>query len=743
MQTYDVVITGSDFTAYVAAFYLAKKDRRIALIQTPNPSTYEYLKKPLIDADKIRYPFDYPYRELGGLEPNQLTQSYLEAMGLSALTLNVIKQKETEIIQAKDKRYQRPNDWVGFRIYLVRFYPKYRDQIHRFFADMNDYYEDFKHQRFERFKDRPYRLSKMMASFRNKSLETVLKEYFEDDILREEFRFFQAVDGYKLHEIHATEYFKRFFNSMIEQSYYLVQTDASLYKMFDMQQFEDVDVYKSTIESIDNNEQGIQSITLSSGQKIAAEYFILDQPYGALKQQGIPLNNRFKQSLYIALEAPAETYGFHALNVLLSVPKSALSIRVINYGYFHPKQKPSLRIETVNPMSEDAVINEIITYFPALKGHIKKVKASDVEPLYSSLIQTAKMSLEHTDKADRLQHRYSFGNTLYSGSKIGQESGLIGRLMLGVELADLIEKRLKQKESDTVIAKQNMLISKLLHGYKKMVITDDVMVSFDFGKRKVPVRFNHQNAYTYDKPVKIQLNIKASYMILEQLRQGQITIADALTQKQLSFTGDVNLFKAITASLRLGERAVTPPKYVSYPKPYGYYMLIINMALLTVWMGAVMQTQTWIVTAIYVGILIIKVFIQTLRLKLIMPSDFIGFGVALIVFLTNYFDITFHVSNVPWIYAGVLLLGLVLKKPWLYYEMYRDEKPADAFTFLYVTMMQGLTWLWTISFVLVGIILRYVEMPNTWLYIYVFVIMMYISGRYKKNYILNTIKGRM
>ena len=743
MKTYDVVIVGSDLTSYVSAFYLAQKTRQIAWVKTPNESTYEYLKKPLIDSDKQRYYFDYPYRELGGLEPNQLAQNYLEAMGLSELTLNVIKQKHTEIIQTDEKRYYRPNDLQGFRIYLVRHYPRYRDRIYRFFDDMTMYYEDFKTQRFERFKERPYRLSKMVASFRNDTLETILKRYFDNPVLREEFRFFQAVDGYQLNEIHAVEYFKRFFNSMIEQSYYLVQTDKSIHELFDLQSIEHIDIYENQVKTVKKDKDIVVSVMLEDGIEIQGEYFLFDHIFDFTKPHFTPLKGRFKQSFYVALSTPAEELGIESLNLLFSESTSAKSLRIIQYGYFHPKQKPSLRIEAVNPVSEEAMIEEIIRYFPKLKNHITKVKAGDIEPLYTSVIETRKMSLEATDAIDRLNHRYSMKNALYSGNKIAQESGLIGRLMLGVELAERIEKRLIQKESETIKQQQNLLISKLLHGYKQLVITDDVMVAIDFGKRTVPIRFNHQHAYVYHAAVKMHLTIHADYDVLNQLLQGQTTISKALEDKQLTFTGDVNLFRAITASLRLGTNAQTLTESKSYQKPYGIYLWCFNMISLMVWLGISSQIQLWIPTIAFLSIMNLKIIIQWFRIKHLAASDLINIGLALFVLGTQYFDLTLDITSVLVIYAGILLISILRKKPLLFYEFHRDEKPEDAFTYLYVTMMQGLTWLWIIAFGVSSVILRFVPWPNTWLYVYVFIIMISVSLRYKKNYINTVIKGRM
>ena len=138
----------------------------------------------------------------------------------------------------------------------------------------------------------------------------------------------------------------------------------------------------------------------------------------------------------------------------------------------------------------------------------------------------------------------------------------------------------------------------------------------------------------------------------------------------------------------------------------------------------------------------LKIFVENIKFKRHSFLDFVLFSVGVIALLNSLFEWAIN-PNFVWAFLAMSMgLTIILKRPFMFIEFYKDEHPSDAWSPLYKTIMQGLSLLWVLVFLLAFAITTLTTQPNQLLFIYVMFIMVAVSLRYKSTYIHTTLKGR-
>jgi|GEM_PF-5751157 len=742
MKAYDVVIIGHDITAYASALYLLKRFRKVAFVKLPNKDNYYALNKAFTDKTKQRLDFTHPVFEIGGLNTQEVFHNYLQYLKIDEARLNVLKRKETTIVTDEGRLYSRGNTLKDFMIYLIRHYPTQSQAIKRFKSDVLSLYVDFKLMRDNRFKGREYTIPKMYIDLGQVDLETFLKRYFTNEKLIQEFRLIHGFEAFSLSEIHALEYFKKFFNLFIEDSFFWVGYKKDFKDHFVKPVESEVDIYQTKAFHYELLNNQIESVEIDDSQQIKADYFIIDD-FDKIAEMSVfqPVKKPII-SYYIGLDDTPESLGIKAIDYLFTAPLHAEVLRVWNFNQLSYDTVKGIRVEVVEPNDGDSVLNTLEKFFPKIKNHVTTIKVSDPHQDYSSLTKHKNIHLNDRFERDHLKHLLIADNAFGINQAINQESGTIGRLMLGVDVADQVNQMIDAKENEMVRKTQDLLIGKILHGFKKKRLDATYLVQIDMGKRTYNLRMNETDAYIFNTEDSPDLIIRANYDVFNDLHHGALSLNKVLEDNQLEVKGDSHLFITVANALDFGNKKATFGNYEPFKKHQSKTLFSLSVILFTFFTASLYLRQHWIITTVFIGVLLGKAFVETIKLKRFSVVDYALITTGGAILIDQFFAFIPHYSFIWVLLAFLGTLSLILKRPFMFLELYKDETPSNAWSPLFKTLTQGLSILWILSLLLVALITYYLALPNQLLFVYVLFIMIVVSWRYQVLYINTTIKGR-
>ncbi|HRX91330.1 MAG TPA: hypothetical protein P5042_00815, partial [Candidatus Izemoplasmatales bacterium] len=129
MEQYDVLVIGSDIESLVSALFLARKMRSVSVIIDGKENPDGDSEVEITDPENNKYRFAYDSGAfVSGLNQNGLLEKYLHAIGIDTdLTGEVSEYDMVETTEGEFRK--RINVFERFLVYLVRYYPKQRDEI--------------------------------------------------------------------------------------------------------------------------------------------------------------------------------------------------------------------------------------------------------------------------------------------------------------------------------------------------------------------------------------------------------------------------------------------------------------------------------------------------------------------------------------------------------------------------------------------------------------------------------------
>ena len=113
-------------------------------------------------------------------------------------------------------------------MYLVRNYPKSRDEIHGFFDDLARHYDNYISQNINLLRNNGYTLSSLMIEWGDYSLASLLKKYFNSEELRGEFFINSIINGLNPKGINSYSFFSNYFMGLKKGFYYLQDSEKEL-----------------------------------------------------------------------------------------------------------------------------------------------------------------------------------------------------------------------------------------------------------------------------------------------------------------------------------------------------------------------------------------------------------------------------------------------------------------------------------------------------------------------------------
>jgi len=209
MEKYDVVVIGGGLGSLTTATYLSKRLRNVAVFEEGKKKKLQKYTTRINDKDKNRYEFQFYNYDLGGVHNGDLFYEYMKRCGLED-EFQYFDNDYVMVVNQGKRLVKRPNDFKNFKIYLVRHYPKYRDNIHRLFDDISRHHKDYKEQKLFRLNNKEHTLPSVLIEWGDLSLEQVLRKYFNNTELINEFALVYDSIGIPLNEINAYNYFIKF-----------------------------------------------------------------------------------------------------------------------------------------------------------------------------------------------------------------------------------------------------------------------------------------------------------------------------------------------------------------------------------------------------------------------------------------------------------------------------------------------------------------------------------------------------
>ena len=157
MEKYDVVVIGGGLGSLTTATYLSKRLRNVAVFEEGKKKKLQKYTTRINDKDKNRYEFQFYNYDLGGVHNGDLFYEYMKRCGLED-EFQYFDNDYVMVVNQGKRLVKRPNDFKNFKIYLVRHYPKYRDNIHRLFDDISRHHKDYKEQKLFRLNNKEHTL---------------------------------------------------------------------------------------------------------------------------------------------------------------------------------------------------------------------------------------------------------------------------------------------------------------------------------------------------------------------------------------------------------------------------------------------------------------------------------------------------------------------------------------------------------------------------------------------------------
>ncbi len=703
MEHYDVIVEAKDLQGYVTALYLASRRRRVALIENV---------KELPDV----HAFDLT---LGGLEQVGLLQRYWHSvMDDDHFPFEGKAQHTLQWVDAHGIKRVMPREHEALKIYFIRYYARHHEAISRFFKQCEAWYEDFVYWENERLRGRPTLMSQAQIETYQISLETFLSRFFEDENLKQAFNIFSEHQALSLHEIDAWAYLLSFFNRVFETPYRLTKPLETLIERL-RKKCDTLGItrFKGVPKVWRQESDHTMTVILEDGQTLLSRMAVsvAKETYDktALKHIVVTLTEGytsplFKQELRIVSQKDVPWIRFIPLSDDEGKPITNQMV-----------------VQAKTTLSNEQLVTWIGRYAKDFPSHMAQAENVSLGEL--SVFKPKKdRSLEALAQDERGDTWMVSSQHLSVPKDLYAQAGLFGRIRLALLLAEQVHERLYKKVTHPSRQPETALMARLLFAYQEGSYEYRTRLKLDFGKSDVIIIFDDEaRFYGGEKAPDITLNL--DYETFETITHERPPLEEALTR--LSREEDTQELRRFLNAFQLDQPHDIPP-YEPHKKPWGMALFIVIMLLLSSHLVTSFWVESpWLSWAFAGTILTLGVGSKLiLKTSLIWPL-WVVFSLTLQGVIVFVFDQTYAVHMVM---LSVVLIGYLLtKKPLLWRLWYRDRMMYDAASPFFIKLTQGLSWLWALSFLAVGLMTFLVPLPNTLLALYVLLVMLFVTFRYE------------
>ncbi|MDD4989623.1 MAG: hypothetical protein PHV42_04335 [Candidatus Pacebacteria bacterium] len=732
--------------------------------------------------NKFRFSYD-PEAILCGIEKNGLTNQYLKSIGIDK---NITGTKaEYDMVSAGETDFRRrDNDFDRLRVYLVRYYPKQRDAIHRFFKDLERHYLNYISQQQNMLLNNNYTLTSLMIEWGDYSLEDLLMKYFSDPEIIKEFMFNQQLNGLDPKDVNSYHFFSQYFLGLKEGFYYINLSTEEIKKLL-LEKLRIINpkiTQKRRIKEFVYDEAGkITHVVDSTNKKIYAKHFIVSsnpdefyKKYFPSYEEEIELVNKYYpnlystkriNTLYLALNQKPQQNGITELNYFFAgnTDSGSRIVRLFNYGLFDPDscsgKNGAICVDFVfddtQAAKEEEILQELYRYFPKLKKTVVGVKEGIPREHLSmvSLDEVRKgLSINEQIEIEASEHLMFFDNLHITGRWVRPEACLFGCFHTGIVLGDKVEESLYYGEDDDSFyyLTNDEIMMMMRHNYgRKTLGKIEQHINFHIGKSSYFVRTKdknitiHHGEYPHPDLTIYTTNDKLSNLLLKKT-----SLDEVLKANGLKYTGSTELLYQIVSAFDLDDykeeqETRFQPKLAI--KNLGIKLLFIYLSVFS--LVAFLHNfinLIWLAPFAF-GI---SLALSFLKMRIFRKLSWFEYAWNVIYFVLLLMAIFWPAFN-SWksddlllgLMGGMFFIAWLINRP-IVYDFHKYDYRIDySNTALFKVMNNGLTFVWALIFlsILVGTYItgeRYVSVLYNLVFVGFFMTyyypIMYVRANIKK-----------
>jgi len=776
MEKYDVVIIGGGLGSLTTATYLSKRLRNVAVFEEGKRKKLSKFTKNLKDKDNNKYEFKFYNYDLGGVHEGDLFFEYMKRCGLQS-EFQYFDNEYVMVVDKEKRLVKRPNDFKNFKIYLVRRYPKQRDQVHRFFDDVKRHHDDYKEQKMLRLSNKEQTLPSALIEWGDLSLKQVLMKYFDNDDLIDEFSLVYDSIGIPNHEVNAYNYFIKWFDTFIDGSHFIRTSFDSVVKTFSSE------ISKSREKIFTNRkindfvieDNMIKKIIDTDGNEISAKHYVINMRIDDFVEEYVPENEKMKldfletfeslkdtryiNQIYLGLSKDAKKLGINEKHYLFSeIPDDEVRLlSIVNYKAIDDKSckdgKGALLIEFLDddlPRKKklEQVINQVLAYFPEIEGNISASKIGNKRDYFGGVASKEywkNKSVNDLFDVDDYSYVNPLENGYFIGSWVKPEAGISGMIQTGVEYGDMIDDLIYYGDDDDYFITHDELMNIIAHQFIPGSLgKQERNVQFFVGKDSYYIRTKRKNHILYHGVSDISdLIIIATNECLYDLSVGNTTLEKALDKGNFEYVGDYEFLQEVIEGFDMGIETETAQRYKYYHGKLGLkFMLgLFNIIFLSNWLGH-------FVDYVYVAPITLVLFggisyWKYRKLRYMSVFEYVTLSLYLVILILSiiFKEVnTYHNSKfVVLIFAVYLLVTWLINRPTAYGFLRYDYRTDYTRTKLFKKSCGGVTFIWGILFLVIAGLSFTLDQTYSLLSYYLIIFGVFLSYYYPRLYVRSNI----
>ncbi len=772
MEKYDVVIIGGGLGSLTTATYLSKRLRNVAVFDEGKRRKITRYSRKFKDSSNSKYNFTFYNYDIGGVHDGDLFNEYLKQCGLSK-AFKYYENTYTMIV-GKDKRLiKRPNDYKNFKIYLVRHYPKQRNQIHKLFDDVIRHYKDYRVQKQARLVNKEYTLTSALIELGDLSLYEVLSKYFNNDEIINEFTLVYDSVGLSSKEINAYHYFIKWFDTFIDGSHFITSSFDTVVKTLSGE-------ISKTREKLFSNRQitefyvednKIIKVIDSEGKEIYAKHFVINMRIDDFVDQYMPERRdikakfyemypaakieRYINQVYIGLNKSAEEVGLGEKQYIFSeIPDDNIRLlSVINYKAFDKKScaegKSAILVEFIDDSTPRntklaKVVEQFVKYFPKTEDHISLMRIGTKRPYLGSLATSGyweNKAINDLFFIDDYSELNPLENSYFIGAWMKPESGITGIIQTGVEYGDIIDDLIYHGDDNDYFINHDELMNIINHQFIPNALgKEEKNVQFFIGKDSYYIRTKGKHQLLYKGVSDISdIIIIATNECLYDLSVGNITLNKAISNGTFEFVGEREFLEEVIEAFDMGIEITKPNTYSFIQGKWGNKVFLLQLSLLLLSNLLSNYHNYLIIAPITMALFGVTVFLKYKFLGKISVFEYFVLGLYFIISILSifipYLNTLKDAKYTLFIFTVYLLSTWLINKPVAYDYMRHDYRIDYTRTKLFKKMSGGLTFIWGVTFLVVLAADFMLIRSFASLMYYLIALSLYLSFYYPSSYI--------
>lgn len=776
MEKYDVVVIGGGLGSLTTATYLSKRLRNVAVFEEGKNTKIQKYSHRFKDENYNKYDFKFFNYDLGGIHPGDLFFEYMKACGLQD-NFEYAQNSSVVIVDKNKRTVTRPNDYDNFLIYLVRHYPKQRDEIHRLFNDILRHHEDYKLQKFARLRNQEFTIPSLLIEWGDLSLKDVLLKYFLNDDLMNEFTLVYDSIGIPIEEINAYNYFIKWFDTFIDGSYFIKTSFDKVVETFsnEISKTKEKIFTNRQIEKFVIKDNKIDMIIDSEGTEIQAKHYVINmridefvdgyaQELTKAKEDFLKMypaieKNKMINKVFIGLDQDAKALGIKERHYLFSNIEgdSVRLLSLLNYKDIDksscPDGKGAILVEFLDddlPRKEklNQVIDQVSQYFPGIVDHISLSRIGKKKDYFGGLSSREywkDKTVNDLFEIDDYTALNPLKNAYFIGAWVKPESGITGVIQTGVEYGDMIDELIYHGDDVEYFITHDEIMAIILHQFIPNSLGKlEKNIQFIIGKDSYYVRTKGKHQMLYKGETNMpDLIIISTNECLYDLSVGNTTLEKALKSGALEYVGKDSFLGEVIEAFDMGIEIESTQKDTYIPGKYGIKYMLLLIGILAMSNLLANYNNYIIIAPITFVFLAVTIYLKYRKFKLISIFEYVVLAVYLAITILSIFIPTInelHDSKITLLmFTAYWLLTWLINKPVAYIYIRHDYKMDYTRTKLFKSMTGGLTFIWGMLFLVIAALSFALPQTYASLGYYLIILGLYLTYYYPNSYIKGSI----